>query len=215
MASRIGIIDYGMGNLHSIHKAVEFVAASEQVEVSYDPEALRRCDHLIFPGVGAIRSCVNELHRLELDQMLREFARERPVMGICLGMQALFSYCAENGGVPALAMIPGQVRAFPRPSSADGAARLKVPHMGWNRVHPTREHPLWAGLAPDSWFYFVHSFYVVSDNPADTLGVTEYGLRFTSVAVRDNMLAVQFHPEKSQQAGLALLANFVQWDGHA
>lgn len=215
MASRIGIIDYGMGNLHSIHKALEFVAPSERVEISYDPDKLRRCDRLIFPGVGAIRPCVDELRRLELDRMLREFTQARPVLGICLGMQALFTHCAESGGMPGLALIPGQVHAFSALPQGDGVERVKVPHMGWNQVRQERRHPLWTGLAQDSWFYFVHSFYALPDQTEDTLGTTEYGERFTSVALRDNILAVQFHLEKSQRAGLTLLANFVQWDGRA
>ena len=211
--SVIGIIDYGMGNLHSIGKALDFVAPSERVEVSYDPDVLCKADRLILPGVGAIKHCMDELVRLELDQMLVEFRRRRPVLGICLGMQALFERSAENDGVQALGFIPGEAVEFPRPEDGAAGPRLKVPHMGWNQVHQEREHPLWEGVAQDSWFYFVHSYHIQTQVPECALGTTEYGLRFVSVAVAENAFGVQFHLEKSQQAGLTLLANFVRWDG--
>ena len=157
MAS-IAIIDYGMGNLHSIAKAVEHVAGDDRVWVSPDPDTLRRADRLIFPGVGAIRDCMAELRRLGLDALLREVARDKPLLGVCLGMQALLDHSEENGGVDGLGLIPGQVRRFPEglADSASGA-RLKIPHMGWNQVHQTGPHPLWKGIPDGSRFYFVHS----------------------------------------------------------
>jgi glutamine amidotransferase len=213
----IGVIDYGMGNLHSIAKALEHVASGDRVEVSYDPDKLRRADRLVLPGVGAIRHCMEELGRLELTQLIRELAGQVPMLGICLGMQVMLSHSEENDGTDGLGLFAGQVRRFPEPdiTSGNAGARLKVPHMGWNQVRLQREHPLWRGIGTDSSFYFVHSYYVDSAEPAHVLGTTDYGLRFTSVLLRDNLLAVQFHPEKSQSAGLGLLANFLQWDGKA
>lgn len=208
-----GVIDYGMGNLHSIRKALEFVAPAERVDVSYDPDLLYKADRLILPGVGAIKHCMDELRRLELDHMLADFRRHKPLLGICLGMQALFEGSAENQGVRALGFIPGEALEFPMPRMGAPGPRLKVPHMGWNQVHQEREHPLWEGVPQDAWFYFVHSYHIQTDAPEHALGTTEYGLRFVSVAIAENVFGVQFHLEKSQRAGLALLGNFVQWDG--
>ena len=213
MAS-IAIIDYGMGNLHSIAKAVEHVAGDGRVWVSADPDTLRRADRVIFPGVGAIRDCMAELHRLGLDELLREVAREKPLLGVCLGMQALLEHSEENGGVDGLGLIPGQVRRFPE-GLADPASgeRLKIPHMGWNQVHQTTPHPLWKDIPDGSRFYFVHSYFATPAEPAHLAGRTEYGLGFAAAVARENLFAVQCHPEKSQHAGLQLLANFVRWNG--
>lgn len=208
----IGVIDYGMGNLHSIAKALEYVAPSHRVEVSYDPELLGKMDRLVFPGVGGIGHCMAELQRLELDQFIREVVGSRPLMGVCLGMQALLSRSDENDGVDALDVFPGRVLRFER--DADNP-RLKVPHMGWNQLQREREHRLWTDVPADAWFYFVHSYYAAPDDPQQVLATTDYGRHFASVLLRDNVFAVQFHPEKSQGAGLALLANFVNWDGVA
>lgn len=208
----IGVIDYGMGNLHSIAKAMEHVAPGHRVEVSYDPDELLRADRLVLPGVGGISHCMKELQRLELDELVQEVVGTRPLLGICLGMQALLSFSDENDGVDALDVFPGQVQKFVQP--ADGS-RLKIPHMGWNQVRWEFEHPLWRDVPQDSWFYFVHSFRAVPDKTQHVAGTTEYGSRFASSLLRDNVFAVQFHPEKSQAAGLALLANFAQWDGQA
>ena len=205
----IGVIDYGMGNLHSIAKALEVAAEGQRVEVSYDPDKLRKADRLVLPGVGAIRQCMDELKRLELDQLVRELAGKKPLLGICLGMQVLLGRSEENGGTEALNVFPGEVKRFP------AGAGLKVPHMGWNRLQQAREHRLWAGIPQQSWFYFVHSYYAAPSDPAHIFATSEYGQRFAAVLIRDNVLAVQFHPEKSQAAGLSLLANFVQWNGKA
>ncbi len=210
----IGVIDYGMGNLHSIAKALERVSAGERVEVSYDPDKLRRADRLVLPGVGAIRHCMDELQRLELVDLVKQAAGQVPMLGICLGMQAMLAHSEENDGTEALGLFPGEVRRFPDPVAGDGG-RLKVPHMGWNQVQTVRPHPLWRGISAEASFYFVHSYYAQPAQPAHCFGTTEYGQRFCSVLLRDNLLAVQFHPEKSQGAGLTLLANFLQWDGKA
>ena len=188
-----------MGNLHSIAKALEYVAPGNRVEVSYDPDVLRKMDRLVFPGVGGIGHCMAELKRLELDDFIREVVGSRPLMGICLGMQALLSHSDENDGVDALDVFPGQVKRFERDAENP---QLKIPHMGWNQIERERDHRLWADVPADAWFYFVHSYYVAPAESEQVLACTEYGQRFASVLLRDNVFAVQFHPEKSQAAGL-------------
>ncbi|HKK13340.1 MAG TPA: imidazole glycerol phosphate synthase subunit HisH [Gammaproteobacteria bacterium] len=212
MAS-IAIIDYGMGNLHSIAKALEHVAGHHLVFISSDPESILRAGRVVFPGVGAIGDCMDELRRLELDEVVREAARSKPLLGVCLGMQALLTRSEENDGTACLDVLPGEVRRFPRNLVDASGARLKVPHMGWNAVRQSRPHPLWAGIADNSRFYFVHSYFTEPAQADEIAGVTDYGGEFASVLARENVFAAQFHPEKSQHAGLALLANFVDWDG--
>lgn len=213
--SSIGVIDYGMGNLHSLAKSLERVAGSDRIEISYDADKLLKCDRLVLPGVGGVKGCMDELRRLELNQMVQEAARRVPTLGICLGMQVMLEFSEENGGVEALGLFPGRVVRFPDPpaASADGGERLKVPHMGWNRVRQERAHPLWQGVPDNSWFYFVHSYHAVCREPGQVLGSSEYIHRFTCAIARENLVAFQFHPEKSQGPGLQLLANFCQWDG--
>lgn len=211
----VGIIDYGMGNLHSIAKALQYVASDERIEISYDPDFLARADRLVLPGVGAIGHCMAELHRLELDAMVREILGTKPLMGVCLGIEVLMAYSAESDGITGLGAFPGEAVRFPDPDAQPDGVRRKIPHMGWNQVRQERNHPLWKDIAPNSWFYFVHSYYVAPEDDRHVAGTTEYGLRFASVILRDNVFAVQFHPEKSQSAGLQMLANFLEWDGSA
>ena len=208
--SAIGVIDYGMGNLHSLGKSLERVAEGRRVEISYDPEKLLKCDHIVLPGVGGVRACMNELRRLELNEFVLEVAREKPLLGICLGMQVMLEHSDENGGVAALGLYPGSVVRFPDPAPGSGE-RLKVPHMGWNRVKQAQNHPIWKGVPDDSWFYFVHSYHASLQNPAHALGTTDYIHPFASAIARDNIVAFQFHPEKSQAVGMTLLSNFVNW----
>lgn len=210
MAS-VGIIDYGMGNLHSLGKALERVAGSARVVISYDPEVLLKCDRLVLPGVGGVRECTRELQRLELNQLVLEAARKKPMLGVCLGMQVMLDWSDENGGVPALGLFPGRVVRFPDPPEGHGE-RLKVPHMGWNRVHQVQRHPIWNGVEDDAWFYFVHSYHAAPSDPAHVLGTCDYGEPFAAALARDNLVAFQFHPEKSQNSGMTLLANFIQWE---
>ncbi|SEQ26691.1 glutamine amidotransferase [Solimonas aquatica] len=206
----IGVIDYGMGNLHSLGKALERVSGAGRVVISYDPEELLKCDRLVLPGVGGVRECMKELQRLELNQLVVEAARSKPMLGICLGMQVMLEWSDENGGVPALGLFPGRVQRFPDPPE-DAATRLKVPHMGWNRVRQERAHPIWTGVPDEAWFYFVHSYHAAPTQPEHVLGSAEYGYRFAAAIARDNIVAFQFHPEKSQNLGMMLLANFTHW----
>lgn len=208
----VAVIDYGMGNIRSVSRALEHAGTRCKVIVSNDPSRILMADRVVFPGVGALRDCIQELQRLELAEVVRECIRTRPFLGICLGMQALLDSSEENDGTPALSIIPGTVRHF---SAGHGEARLKIPHMGWNHVHQVRPHSLWRGIPQGSRFYFVHSYFVCPEVPDVTVGVTDYGVRFTSALARENIFAVQFHPEKSQHVGLALLNNFLQWDGAA
>ena len=208
------VIDYGMGNIRSVSKALEHAADRCRVVVSSDAKHILTADRVVFPGVGALRDCLQELRRLKLIDAIRECIRTKPFLGICLGMQALLDSSEENEGTPGLAEIPGTVKHFATNFDAeDTEAALKIPHMGWNHVHQTMPHRLWKDIPQDSRFYFVHSYFVCPDAKGVTAGVTEYGLQFTSALARENIFAVQFHPEKSQHVGLALLANFLQWDG--
>jgi imidazole glycerol-phosphate synthase subunit HisH len=210
--SSIAIIDYGMGNLRSVTKAVQRVT-DQRVVVTYEPDIIRRADRVISPGVGAIRDCMAELIRLGLHEVIVEVARQKPLLGICLGMQALLSHSEENGGVAGLGIVPGDVVFFGEGLRDHAGAALKVPHMGWNAVQQSRVHPLWRNIPDGTHFYFVHSYYVRPRDPAATVGQCDYVQPFTAALVSDNVAAVQFHPEKSQQHGLQLLSNFVTWDG--
>ena len=214
MAETIGVIDYGMGNLHSLGKALERVASSERIVISYDAEELGACDKLVLPGVGGVRACMTELKRLDLYELVREQAKKVPLLGICLGMQVLHEWSDENNGVPALGLVPGKVVRFPDPP-AEATERLKVPHMGWNRVKQASKHPIWAGVPDDSWFYFVHSYHAVPRHKKHLIGTADYGQPFAAAVAKDNIVAFQFHPEKSREHGMTLLANFVNWDGKA
>lgn len=213
----VAIIDYGMGNLHSVSKAVEHVAPGVRVVVTADPTIVREADRVILPGVGAIRDCMAEIRRLGVDDLVREVSRDRPLLGVCVGMQALMAISEENQGVDCIGLFPGSVDFFGNELKEDGV-RLKVPHMGWNQVYQDRTqlngepHPLWHGIDDGERFYFVHSYYVAASNPA-TAGRVQYGVDAAAAVARDNIFAVQFHPEKSHRTGLQLLKNFVAWQG--
>ena len=209
----IAIIDYGMGNLRSVHKAIEHVAPSVKVCVTSKADAIRQADSIVFPGQGAIRSCFAAIDARGLREALLEATKTKPFLGICLGLQSLYEYSEEGGGVPGLSIFAGRVRQFSHSGSDVHGRALKVPHMGWNQVHQVSAHPLWNGVDQDSRFYFVHSYYVESTNEREVAGFTDYGVRFTSVAARANIFALQCHPEKSTKVGLRVLQNFVHWDG--
>ena len=210
----IAIIDYGMGNLHSIAKALEHVAGKERVIVSSQPAQILAADRVVFPGVGAIGDCMTELKRSGLDDVVLQAAAAKPLLGVCLGMQALLDISEENQETECLGIIPGKVVHFADDMRDDATGnRLKIPHMGWNQVHQQNEHAMWADIPTDSRFYFVHSYYAQPDREEDVAAITPYGIEFVSVLARENIFAVQFHPEKSQHAGLQLLSNFVRWNG--
>jgi len=210
--SSVAVIDYGMGNLHSIAKALQHADSGTDVVVTSDGDDILAADRVVFPGVGAIRDCMRALERLRLEPVVRTAALHKPFLGICLGMQALLQESEENGGTACLGLIPGRVRRFQEPLLDPRGQPLKVPHMGWNRVHPQHDHPLWEGIATDRWFYFVHSYYAVADEPRWVAATTDYPGPFTSALASGNIFAVQFHPEKSQTDGLRLLANFLHWN---
>jgi glutamine amidotransferase len=211
---RIAVIDYGMGNLRSVSKALEAVSNNASVVVTSDPQTILSASHVLFPGVGAIRDCMAELKHLEFEQVIKQAAQEKPFLGICLGMQALLTHSEENNGVNTLDIFTGEVKLFQPAKNADGE-KLKVPHMGWNQVHQTFSHPLWKGIEQDSRFYFVHSFYAVPNDKRVIAGTSAYPDDFAAALYKDNIFAAQFHPEKSQRAGLQLLENFVNWDGQS
>ena len=207
----IAVIDYGMGNLRSVSKAIEHVAPGRTVVVTSDPAAVARAARVVFPGQGAMPDCMREMDARGLRPAVLDAARGKPFLGICIGLQMLFEKSAE-GDVAGLGVMPGYVRRFSAAPMYDATGeRLKVPHMGWNRVRQLAAHPLWDGIADESRFYFVHSYYVETGDRALVAGSTEYPQPFTCAVARDNVFAVQFHPEKSASAGLRLLANFVQW----
>ena len=207
----IAVIDYGMGNLRSVSKALEHVAPDAQVRVTSDPEIVRQAERVVFPGQGAMPDCMREMDARGLRPAVLEAARTKPFLGICIGLQMLFER-SEEGDTPGLGVFPGRVKRFPQQQMKDAqGGKLKVPHMGWNEVMQAEPHPLWQGIADASRFYFVHSFYVEAGKPELVAGYSIYAFPFTCAVAQDNIFAVQFHPEKSQTAGLALLANFVTW----
>lgn len=211
---KIAVLDYGMGNLHSVVKALEHVSSNAQIiEVVTTPDALLASDAVVFPGVGAIRDCIHGLKKAELSDALLEASRTKPMLGICVGMQALFDTSEENQGTECLHRLPGEVRFFGDQLRDTSGEKLKVPHMGWNQVSQLRAHPLWKDIPNEARFYFVHSYYVAPADETLMLGATEHGVRFAAAVSQDNLMAVQFHPEKSQHHGLQLLKNFLTWDG--
>ncbi|WP_281193216.1 imidazole glycerol phosphate synthase subunit HisH [Candidatus Accumulibacter aalborgensis] len=207
----IVVVDYGMGNLRSVWQALVHVADGRQVIVSADPAVLAAAERVVFPGQGAMPDCMREIEVRGLRAAVLDAARNKPFLGICIGQQMLFEH-SEEGNVPGLGVIDGDVRRFPAQRMFDAAGnRLKVPHMGWNEVWHNREHFLWRGIADGARFYFVHSYFVVPADAACVVGTTDHGIPFTSAVARDNIFAIQCHPEKSALAGLAMLANFVAW----
>jgi glutamine amidotransferase len=205
-SQRISIVDYGMGNLRSVQKALQHVAPEAEVEITADPQRVRGADRVVFPGQGAMPDCMRSLAESGLGEAVGEAARGKPFLGLCIGQQILFEHSAE-GDTPGLSLIAGRVRGFePKPG-------IKIPHMGWNEVRQVAPHALWDGIADDARFYFVHSFYCEPAERAIAAGETLYPDRaFTSAIARDNIFATQFHPEKSSRAGLTLLRNFAHWD---
>jgi len=212
----IAIVDYGMGNFHSVARALRAAAPDATVKICNTPETIRSASRVVFPGQGAMPDCMRTLEASGLRDAVLEAARTKPLLGVCVGEQMLFSG-SEEGDVPCLNVFPGWVRRFAGPQyasrtdAAAGPERLKVPHMGWNPVYQVRDHVIWAGIPDGTPFYFVHSYFAVPDSPSLTVGVSQYGQRFTCAIAADNIFAVQFHPEKSAEHGLRLYRNFVEW----
>ena len=215
--NRVVVIDYGMGNLHSVGKAIEHVGENISLAITADAQQIRDADRLIFPGVGAMRDCMAEIKRLKIDELLVQARQEKPILGICVGMQAMLGFSEENNGVDCIGLFSGKVKRFDESLMDEDGELIKVPHMGWNEVKQTIDHPMWQGIENNSRFYFVHSYYVApemnKDNSAKIVGESSYSLSFCSALADKNIFAVQFHPEKSQNVGLNLLKNFLLWNG--
>ncbi|WP_257284808.1 imidazole glycerol phosphate synthase subunit HisH [Endozoicomonas sp. SESOKO1] len=209
----VAVIDYGMGNLHSVSKALEHVAdANTRIMVTADPGQILAADKVVLPGVGAIRDCMAEIRRHGIDEVVRELVATRPLLGICVGMQVLLDHSEENGGVECLGLFSGDVKFFGKDLRDAEGSRLKVPHMGWSPVSQVEpSHPLWQGVDDNARFYFVHSYYALVASEAVVVGRSDYGIGFDVALGHDNIFAVQFHPEKSAANGLQLLENFLKW----
>ncbi len=200
----IAIVDYGMGNVRSVQKAIEHVAPNDQVFLTDNAKLISEADRVVFPGQGAMGACMQALNEHGLVDVIKQATREKPFLGICLGLQLLFDHSQENGGTDGLSIIPGDVVKFDK-------SELKIPHMGWNTVKQDIDHPLWHNIDDNARFYSVHSYYVKEADHSVVAGSTDYGIDFTCAIAKGNMFAVQFHPEKSQHDGLQLLTNFVNW----
>jgi glutamine amidotransferase len=210
--NRIVVVDYGMGNLRSVAQALRHAAPEADVRISGEAEDIRAASRVVLPGQGAMRDCMGSLRSSGLVEAVLEASRTKPLFGVCVGEQMLFDW-SEEGDTPCLGLLPGKVVRFRLDgmTQADGS-RYKVPQMGWNRVRQTESHPMWNGVADNSYFYFVHSYHAAPAESVHVLGETEYGIRFACAVGRDNIFATQFHPEKSASAGLQLYRNFVHWN---
>lgn len=211
MTNKIVVID-GVGNLRSVAQALRAVAPEADVQISNDPAVIDAADRVVLPGQGAMRDCMQSLREGGAEEALLRAVKTRPVMGVCVGEQMLFEL-SEEGDVPGLGLLPGKVVRFQLDGKlqADGS-RFKVPQMGWNRVRQSRAHPLWNGVADNSYFYFVHSYFAVPEDASHTIGEADYGAPYCCAVAKDNIVATQFHPEKSAAAGLQLYKNFVHWN---
>jgi imidazole glycerol-phosphate synthase subunit HisH len=211
MTNKIVVID-GVGNLRSVAQALRAVAPEADVRISNDPAVIDAADRVVLPGQGAMRDCMQSLRESGAEAALLRATKTKPVMGVCVGEQMLFEM-SEEGNAPGLGLLPGKVVRFQLDGKlqADGS-RFKVPQMGWNRVRQARAHPLWNGVADNSYFYFVHSYFAVPENAGHTIGETDYGAPYCCAVAKDNIVATQFHPEKSATAGLQLYKNFVHWN---
>ena len=203
----IAIIDYGIGNLRSVHNAVSFISPQTKSIVTSDPDVVAKADRVIFPGQGAMPDCILQLEKRGLKESVIEAAKQKPFLGICLGLQMLFE-TSEEGGVNGFGLLPGAVKRF----QLNENERIKIPHMGWNKVHLSNTHPMWNKIDSDSRFYFVHSFYAEVTNKSLEMATSSHGKKFTCAIAKDNIFAVQFHPEKSSELGLQLLKNFISWN---
>ena len=201
----IVIVDYGMSNLSSVIKATEYVAPNSNVIVSSDFEEIDNADKIIFPGQGAAKNCMSSISKKKIESVIKKNSKEKPFLGICMGMQVLMDFSEENEGTSCLGIIKGNVRKFKNLNN-----NIKIPHMGWNKIKKNNDHPIWNGIRDESYFYFVHSYLIEPESDADIIGVTEHGEKFCSVIAKQNIIAIQGHPEKSSSAGLKFLKNFIQ-----
>tara|TARA_Y100001968_G_scaffold321983_1_gene357313 strand:- start:2060 stop:2683 length:624 start_codon:yes stop_codon:yes gene_type:complete len=202
---KIAVLDYGMANLHSVAKAIEKVSTNNRIFISNDLKEIQASNKLVIPGVGAIRDCMNSIASQGMDDLIRRFSEEKPILGVCVGMQLLLQGSEENGGTECLGLLDGFLEKL-KP-----AKDIKVPHMGWNKVFQKRDHPMFNGISQNSFFYFVHSYAAL--NSENKVSITSHGEDFVSSVYKDNIFAVQFHPEKSQQDGLRIYKNFISWEG--
>lgn len=214
----IAIVDYGMGNFHSVARALQAAAPDADIKICNKAQDIDQASRVVFPGQGAMPDCMRTLDKSGLREAVVRAARTKPLLGVCVGEQMLFSH-SEEGNVPCLGLFPGQVKRFAGPQYASYTSTsntrhelLKVPHMGWNRVQQVQAHALWAGIPDNSFFYFVHSYYAAPADTALTVGVSHYGMGFTCAVAAANIFAVQFHPEKSAALGLRLYRNFIDWN---
>ena len=208
----IVIIDYHMGNLRSVSKAIEHVSDGRaQISISNDQRLIRDADKVVFPGQGAARDCMAEIHQLELADCIRDVASDRPFLGICMGLQVLLDVSDESPDTPCLGVLGGRVHRLPTLDQT--GARVTIPQMGWNEVRQTQPHPLWHNIGSGERFYFMNSYYADPSDEQVVMARTPYSIDFVSAAGKDALFAVQFHPEKSQHAGLQLLNNFISWNG--
>ena len=205
---RIGVIDYGMGNLHSVCKALAHVAPQADIRLVTDSAGIRAADRILLPGQGAIRACMDNIHALGIADALLQAAKEKPFLGICIGPQLMSRHSTENGGIDGLGLFDCTVVRF-SDDLRDRGTKIKIPQMGWNTIAQTRAHPLWHGIPTESYFYYVHSYHLIAN--ADTIGETTYGLTYPAVVAHENIAGLQAHPEKSSDTGLRFLANFVAW----
>ena len=212
----IAVVDYGMGNLRSVVNALQHVASKQHdVILTSNPDQVMKADRVVFPGQGAARDCMLAIDNYELRDTILAATEQKPFLGICMGMQVLIDFSEENNGTDCLSIYAGQVKYFGDSHRDVDGNKLKVPHMGWNNVSQTKAHPLWQSIDDNARFYFVHSYYLECADSSLTVGECDYGFTFTSAIAKDNVFALQCHPEKSAEAGLQLLTNFVEWDGQA
>jgi glutamine amidotransferase len=202
----IAIIDYGMGNLKSVHNAFKYVAPNTESIVTSSPDIIHKADRVVFPGQGAMPDCIREMDEKGLREVVISSAKTKPFLGICIGLQMLFDF-SEEGNIVGLGLLKGKVKRFVKKADSN----MKIPHMGWNNVEQNSSHPLWSNVKNNDRFYFVHSYFVNESDQSIVQGLTNYDVSFTSAVAKDNLFAVQFHPEKSGDAGLKILSNFVSW----
>lgn len=210
MSQKIAVVDYGMGNLHSVVKALKYVSPRDLIQIADKPDQLNDAERVVFPGVGAIRDCMDVLRKTGMAAAIARNINEKPLLGICIGMQALYGANEEHTGAIGMGILNGKVKSLPHATA--NSEKLKIPHMGWNNIRFTPS-PLWDKIEQDSRFYFLHSYYCETKDRSLSVAVCDYGTKFDAAIWKDNIFAVQFHPEKSHKNGLQLLANFIKWKG--